>query len=191
MSITATQEQRRWWERRTRAKALTPTELQERYGDAVYAYAALRLGAGPEAEDITLEVFGAVYARLHACPPPAPPDSPDDPARAYLIGIARRKVIDALRARTRRREVALPEGFEVAQPGPERGLLNEEASVHLKSVLAALRPDYQEALLLKYVEELTLHEIGLVLGKSATQVGSLLQQAREAARRVGRDYFED
>lgn len=191
MSITALQEHKRWWPRRTKTATACPTELQERYGDLIYAYAALRLGWGTEAEDITVEVFGAVYSRLHACPLPAAPGSAEDPARAYLLGIARRKVINVLRARSRRREVALPETLDFHQDGPESEFLQVEASLQLQRILATLRPDYQDALLLKYVEGLSLQEIGLILGKSAPQVGSLLQQAREAARRAGRGYFED
>jgi RNA polymerase sigma-70 factor, ECF subfamily len=179
---------RPWWRRKDSAIAWTPTELQERYTDAVYGYVALRLGGGAEAEDATAETFVAVFTRLHACPSREAITESDDPMRAYLIGIARRKVADVLRLRERRRETPLCETLWVA-PEQERGVLANEASARLTEILAQLRPDYREALLLKYTENLSLTEIGRVLGKSAAQVGSLLQQAREAARREGKDYF--
>jgi RNA polymerase sigma-70 factor, ECF subfamily len=59
----------------------------------------------------------------------------------------------------------------------------------LWEVLASLRPEQREVLQLKYMEELSLKEIGQVLGKSEAAVSSLLQRARAAALRAGRDYF--
>jgi RNA polymerase sigma-70 factor, ECF subfamily len=179
---------RPWWRRREPAAPWTPTELQERYTSAVYGYIALRLGAGVEAEDATAETFLAAFARLHACPSRATATDDNDPTRAYLIGIARRKIADTLRLRERRQESSLCETLAIA-PEQERGVLEAEASERLQAILANLRPDYREALLLKYIEGRSLVEIGLVLGKSPAQVGSLLQQAREAARREGKDYF--
>ena len=179
---------RLWWRRSAKAAPWTPTELQERYADAVYGYVALRLGAGVEAEDATAETFMAAFTRVHVCPNREGITQDNDPARAYLIGIARRKVADTLRLRERRQETVLCETL-FTEAEQERGLLAAEASGQLQKILAALRPDYREALLLKYVEGRSLAEIGLVLGRSSAQVGSLLQQAREAARREGRDYF--
>jgi RNA polymerase sigma-70 factor (ECF subfamily) len=179
---------RPWWRRKASAVAWTLTELQERYTDAVYGYVALRLGVGAEAEDATAETFVAAFTRLHACPTREKITENDDPMRAYLIGIARRKVADILRLHERRQETPLSETL-TSDATQEHGVLAAEASARLTEILAALRPDYREVLLLKYVEGHSLAEIGHVLKRSPTQVGSLLQQAREAARREGNDYF--
>jgi len=175
--------------KRPTAVATTADELQRRYLTAVLNYVTARLGSGPEAEDVTAEVFVAAFAALDRCP--ATVEGGDhDPARAYLFGIARRKLADVYRRRERHPEEALP--LDMLAPvgnGPESGLLAGEAARTLRGLLAELPELQAEVLRLKYVEELSLIEIGLIVGKSAGAVGQLLHRARENARRRGAGYF--
>ena len=176
------------WSRPT-VQRLTPEALSARYLTGVLRYVAARVGAGPEAEDIAAEVFVAAYAGWKKCPAPAPEGSEHDPIRAWLFGIARRKVADVLRRRQRRPESPLSEST-LAAPF-EHGVLEEEATQQLHALLATLPDDQREALRLKYVEELSLVEIGLILKRSPAAVGTLLHRARTAARERGRTYFEE
>jgi RNA polymerase sigma-70 factor, ECF subfamily len=164
-----------------RAEAVDIAALQAEFTDLVYGYAFVRLRSHAEAEDVTVEVFAAVLTGKRGA---------SELPRAYLLGIARRKVADRLRLRERRKETPLEETHALPDASAQ-GLLEREAAAKLREVIDGLRPDYREALLLKYVEGLSLTEIGRVLGKTPAQVGSVLQQAREAARRRGRDYFEE
>ena len=59
----------------------------------------------------------------------------------------------------------------------------------LRQILDLLPPLQKEALLLKYVEQLSLTEISLALGKSETAISQLLYRARQSARAHGRPYF--
>ena len=129
---------RPWWRRKEAAAPWTPRELQERYTDAIYGYIALRLGVGAEAEDATAETFVAAFTRLHACPTREAITEGDDPTRAYLIGIARRKVADTLRLRERRGETELCETLAI-DAKPEQEVLAEEARAQLREILASLR----------------------------------------------------
>jgi len=174
---------------RTTSLRLSPEALSERYLTVVLRYAAVRLGAGPEAEDIATEVFVAAYAAWHRCPTPAPDSNEHDPVRAWLFGIARHKVADVLRRRQRRPEAPLLENT-LAAPF-EQGVLDAEEAQQLGVLLASLPEDQGEALRLKYVEELSLVEIGLILRRSPAAVGTLLHRARLAARERGRTYFEE
>lgn len=176
------------WSRST-TQRLTPEALSARYLTVVLRYAAARLGAGPEAEDVATEVFVAAYAAWHRCPTPAPDSSEHDPVRAWLFGIARNKVADVLRRRQRRPEFPLLEST-LAAPF-ELGVLEEEEAQQLATLLASLPDDQREALRLKYIEELSLVEIGLILHRSPAAVGTLLHRARLAARERGRTYFEE
>ncbi len=91
------------------SRSLSPTDAQARYLTWVLNYAAARVGAGPDAEDVCAETWAAAFAIWHKCPCPSHSDSADDPVRAWLCGIARRKVADVLRKRNR----ALPQASEV------------------------------------------------------------------------------
>ncbi|MBB6049340.1 RNA polymerase sigma factor [Armatimonas rosea] len=179
--------------RRTRAvERLTPGELPTRYLATVVRYTSARLGPGAEAEDVAAEVFAAAFASWKHCPTPAAEATDHDPVRAWLFGIARRKVVDALRRRQRHPESELSEAqTKIGAGSPELELLGDEALGQLKAVLATLPEDQREALRLKYVEELSLVEIGIILRRSPAAVGQLLHRARAAARAKGSAYFEE
>jgi RNA polymerase sigma-70 factor (ECF subfamily) len=161
----------------------TATTLQEQYLNTIFRYALVRLHSRAEAEDVTAEVFVAAFESLDKCP------TTPERALAWLIGIACRKVADSLRRHERRREAPL-EGFQIpTTSGTEQSVLDDETAVQLYTVLAHLKEEHREALLLKYADRLSLTEIGAVLGKSPNAVSSLLQRARAAAAERGKEYF--
>jgi RNA polymerase sigma-70 factor, ECF subfamily len=171
-------------------KVWEASALQEQYLAIVWRYAAARLSNASEAEDVAAEVFIAAFQNLNRCPKPALSLPENDQTRAWLIGIARRKVIDILRRRERRPEAVWEEGAVLTTTGDHtQTLLAEESVQELYRVLSVLSPEYREALLLKYADRLSLIEIGTVLGKSPKAVGSLLQRARAAAQEAGKEYF--
>jgi RNA polymerase sigma-70 factor, ECF subfamily len=183
-----------WWRRQQAdTTAWTAEALQNQYLDRVFAYALRRLGNVAEAEDVAAEVFVAVFAKLENCPAPLENRTrteSGDPTIAYLFGIAHRKVADALRKRTRNKETELNEStFPLLGENPEVQILKNEAHRALWDILYKLKEEYREVLLLKYVEERSLKEIAEILDKTPTQVGSILQQAREAAQKQGKGYF--
>ena len=177
-----------------RAAPLTAALLHDRYLDAVFGYVSRRVAGRAEAEDVTAEVFAAAFtglARFHG-----------DVALAWLLGIARRKVADSLRRSSSRKETLASEltgGADVAdrlmQPetlplcGPEQIAQQQEAHRHIRALVDSLRPDQREALLLQYVEELSIADISVVMRRSPQAVNSLLQRARANIFRAGRGYF--
>jgi RNA polymerase sigma-70 factor, ECF subfamily len=106
------------------------------------------------------------------------------PSRAWLIGIARRKVADVLRRRGRESQEFVE---SAAAPGPAEAVLSADASTRLRKMLFSLPENYREVLLMKYAEEMSLSEIGRALRKSPNAVGQLLHRARAAARRQGNE----
>lgn len=176
---------------RTRGPDATATmaALQTRYLPVVFGYVFRRVASRDEADDATAETFAAAFASLSRCPPPDESGA-FDPARAWLLGIARRKVADVNRRRVRRRETTLDDaaGLFPMVAGPEARSLDAEAAAVLRHLVDSLNPPQREVLLLKYVEELSLTDIGVVMGRSPAAVSSLLQRARAAAFAAGRDY---
>lgn len=161
--------------------------LAERYQAEIFRYAARRVSDSAEAEDITAEVFAAVLAQPGRVPR-ANSSSTDDLTRAYLIGIARRKVADLLRKRSRHPQETLSAELALNH-SLEESMEKREGARELRRILDALPADWREVLLLKYVEELSLKEIAVALGRSEKAINSLLQRARAEARKRGESYF--
>lgn len=145
--------------------------------DEVVRYAYFRLGNREDAEDIAAQVLLA----SRSCP------NVDDP-KLYLIGIARRKVADHLRRRSRLRFVPLGKFRDSIKPG-------FGDTIHLRedvgAVLRDLSDEHREALVLKYVLEMSASEIATLTGRTPTAVNSLLQRAREAFAQAAGDQFEE
>lgn len=181
----------------------TAAVLHERYLEAVFRYVLRRVPSVPEAEDITAEVFAAAAAslpRFHGRCHRLSGRKADAPY-LWLLGIARRKIADSLRRRAARREVLHSEmagdGPEsdplwetlVAVEGPEAALVRAEARQVVRDLVAGLSPDQREALMLQYMEQLSVAEIAAVMGRSVGSVTSLLKRARAMLHRRGRGYF--
>lgn len=179
-----------------REAAVTAAELHERHLQEVFRYVLRRVPRPEEAEDITAQVFEAAHEGLARFRGDCPP-------RLWLLGIARRQIALALRRRAARRETLASEleGEAVETDpvwerlavieGPEQTLMRAEARRTVRRLLAQLSPDQREALLLQYVERLSVAEIAIVMGRSPASVTGLLQRARATLYRRGREYFEE
>jgi RNA polymerase sigma-70 factor (ECF subfamily) len=173
---------------------VTLSALHERYVDDVFRYVSRRVPRREEAEDITAEVFAAAFVELPRFRGQCAP-------YLWLLGIARRKIVDSLRRRAVRRETLaseladaapgadpLPERPAAAE-GPEEALERAEEQRVVRELVEQLNEDQREALLLQYVEGLSIAEIAAVMGRSPAAANSLLQRARAALFRRGRSYF--
>jgi RNA polymerase sigma-70 factor, ECF subfamily len=177
-----------------RADWATAAVLHERYLNDVFHYVSRRVPRREEAEDITAEVFAAAFVELPRFRGQCAP-------YLWLLGIARRKIVDSLRRRSVRRETlaselagGAPEGdslpeIVVAAEGPEAAIERAEERQVVRDLVEQLNQDQQEALLLQYVEGLSIAEIAAVMGRSPGAVNSLLQRARAALFRRGHEYF--
>ena len=166
------------------SERLDPDSLLKRHLAAVHRYAAARVPSA-EAEDVTAAVFGDAIAALprfrNQCSP-----------RAWLLGIARRKVIDILRRRDRRPEVSIssvPHELAADLGDVSDSTLRGEARTRIRQIVDSLPERQREALLLQYVDELSISEIATVIGKSPGAVNSLLQRARASVYQAGESYF--
>ncbi|BDI29748.1 RNA polymerase sigma24 factor [Capsulimonas corticalis] len=178
--------------RRGAERSVVPTahELYTCHLDAVYGYVVRRVPHRQDAEDITGDVFAAALLALPkfrgGCRPVV-----------WLIGIARRKIADSQRGVNRRRETLETDiPAELAEwagsvSGPECAAQRAEAVAEIRRLVLALKADQQEALLLQYVDGLTIAEIGYVMKRTPAAVNGLLQRARQAVFQNGRAYFHE
>jgi RNA polymerase sigma-70 factor (ECF subfamily) len=137
----------------------------------VYSYVAYRIGDGPEAEDVTSEVFErALRYRLSY-------DESRGRPLPWLLGIARRCVDEAL---LRRPPMAESESAEQSS-----GEDLEENAVRRLTVARALEnldERSRELIALRYGADLRAREIGEVLGMKTNAVEVALHRTLAAIR---------
>ncbi|HVE64843.1 MAG TPA: sigma-70 family RNA polymerase sigma factor [Mycobacteriales bacterium] len=155
-----------------------PVEFARFYDRAlpqVYGYLFNRCGRQPEvAQDLTQEVFTAAVAAIQR-------DSADVDV-AWLIGVARHKLVDHYRARERddcglrRVRLQASRDDELARWEVEQ---TRDAALR---ALAKLAPEQSAALVLFHLDGLAIAEVAELLGKSVRATESVLVRARRAFR---------
>lgn len=163
-----------------RASPWTAHELQAYYLDDVLRYVSSFVHPLADAEDVVMEVFQAAFLGLHRL------KRRDDP-RIWLLGIARRKVANALRLRYRRAEIPLGHAEETTLDNGKE----IERNALVRELLSQLPSDQREALILKYANGMSTHEVAKVLKRSDVAANSLLQRARDAFYAKGLHLFRD
>lgn len=146
----------------------------------VYGYLLPRCGSVAVAEDIAAETFRAAVDGLERGAAPVP-------TVAWLIGVARHKLVDHWRRSEReQRHLASVATDEVDDPWP--GVVDVDA-VH--AVLARLPPPQRAALVLRYLDGLAVAEVAEYVGRSVHATETLLVRARSALRRVYLEEYGD
>lgn len=158
--------------------------LYARYVDRIYSYLLTRTGlARPEdAADLTQQVFLQALNAL----PRYQPRAGISPA-AWLFRIARNAATDWRRSqRTAHQTVpweAVPEHLHPAASETVEGdALRRDEIAQIRRLLAALDEETREALLLRFTAQLTLAEIGAVLGSSEDAARKRITRALHALK---------
>ena len=128
----------------------------------IYRYVYARINHAESAEDIAMEVLHAANTSK---------DVPRD-LRAFMIGIARRKITDHYRRTAKSKPLAKADDRFIHTDSDE--------FLTIQTVLGRLSENYQECLVLKYVSGFTSDEIATMLSTTPTAVDNTLQRARKA-----------
>ena len=144
----------------------------------VYGYLVPRCGSVAVAEDLTAETFMAAVAATSRQPPP-------QVTVAWLIGIARHKLVDHWRrAEREQRGLAAVEQGEATSEDPWSEVLDAQAA---HAALLQLSLPHRTALTLRYLDGLPVPEVARHLDRSVHATETLLVRARSALRRVYRE----
>lgn len=151
--------------------------LYKRYASTVYAFATRRLNAAYIAEEVTNDTFIQVWRGASSF-------EGRSSAKTWVLGIAKHKVMDAMRTHYRLAGNEQPEPDCDHQqtadpaPGPYEQVLSREKGSHLSECLEALSPDHRECLHLSFVEGMTLSEIAKVVDAPSNTVGTRIHHAK-------------
>ena len=138
------------------------------------------IGQGcPSAEDTAAETLLQVVRDLHRF------DGDETSFRSWVFTIAHHRLIDSRRY-SAARPVDATEDVLLERHAPTATIEDESIAglgpAEVEHLLAATTPDQRDVILLRYVADLTLHEVAEVLGKEYNAVKALHRRALDALR---------
>ncbi|MFD7568187.1 sigma-70 family RNA polymerase sigma factor [Streptomyces tendae] len=150
--------------------------IYRRWGSLVHTMATRSLGDTHEAEDVTQQVFVGAWRGRRGFRPER------GALGAWLVGITRRKIVDALAARTRRLSLIESAGQDVTparlvQPAPDQVL----DRVLLVEALSRLPKAQREVLCMAFYEDLTQAQIA---ERTGVPLGTVKSHARRGLHRL-------
>jgi RNA polymerase sigma-70 factor (ECF subfamily) len=153
--------------------------LYRKYVAQVYNFAVYELGDHHEAEDATERTFLSALAGLTGFEERARPEDGAGAStfRIWLFRIARNVVAE--RRRRRRRRPEAPLDLATAAPDPadlEATVVRREAAAAAWRAVDRLTGDRRQAVVLRFVHEMTTAEIAAVLGRSEGAVRVLIHR---------------
>ena len=150
------------------------------YAPAVTSF--LRVRGSQEPDDLTSEVFLAVFDRLTAF------EGDEASFRSFVFSIAYRRLVDELRARSRRGSTAewRPETDHRRSPSAEDEAHSRLGDSRALALIDALPAEQRDVMALRIVADLTVEQVAVALGKRPGAVKALQRRALENLRkRIG------
>lgn len=139
----------------------------------VYGYLKPRCGDSALAEDLAAETFLAACDSVRR-------GKVDEVSTAWLIGIARHKLVDHWRGEERhQRRLNAVAGLVEDTEDPWKGTLD---AVTIERTLESLSPINRVALTLRYLDGLPVAEVARMLDRTVAATDQVLARARRAFR---------
>lgn len=150
----------------------------DKYVTNVYRFVLLKVSNRQVAEDLTQDIFLKTWQHLV--------DKKNVKSfQAFIFRVARNIVVDHYRQTNRQ---ALPLEYVREDSGEEFSInLELDKSIGAAQILAQMRqlkPEYQEVLLLRYVEDLSIEEIADIIQKDKNNVRVLLHRALNKLKEI-------
>jgi RNA polymerase sigma-70 factor (ECF subfamily) len=151
-------------------------ELYDRALPYVYGYLLARCGRAALAEEITADAMLAAVDAVKR-------DPPRSMSTAWLVGIARHKLIDYWR-RLGREESGLRSVAREAQSDIEDPWDVQLDGLRARETLERLAPHHRAVLTLRYLDDLPVDEVADTLDRTLHATEALLVRAKAAFRRA-------
>lgn len=154
------------------------TNLYNQNFDYVYSYIFARTAGNSQlTEDVVQECFAAAWSSL---------DRFDNKStfRTWLCSIAKNKLRENYRRAIYREKREFSDNDSLVEHASsfdlEKVVLDNETRLYVLEVLKEMNPLYRCALIMKYIDGLSVKEIAKVLGKTAKAVDGVLQRSKAA-----------
>lgn len=159
-------------ERAVGGKASAFGSLYDYYQPKIYRFVLIKVGRREDAEDLTHQVFMNAWENVGGY------KNLGFPFSSWLYRIARNQVVDFYR--TKKPETSLekmdPEYF-VAPATAQFDLMQKMEMEGVRRALEKLKPDYQDVIIMRFVDDVSIKEVALALDKSEGAVKLLQHRA--------------
>lgn len=162
-----------------RGKASAFGLLYDYYQPKIYRFVLIKVGRREEAEDLTHQVFLNAWQKISNYKDLGFPFS------SWLYRIARNQVIDHYR--TKKQEVGLEEvDVEISTDFGlnEKSIDDKRQLETVMESLKNLREDYQEVLIMRFIEDLSVKETAAAVEKSEGAVKLMQHRAVKELKKV-------
>jgi len=161
-------------------------ELYERHVNAVYRFLYARLDNSMDAEDLTEEVFLRAWNSVPGY------HERGVPFLAFLLIIARNVLIDHYRRNGRSPQHVTIEDIQLRDTNPEPSEVSAKNQKHqeIRQAIGQLRNDYQEVLVLRFLNDLSPNETAEVMKRSTGAIRVLQHRAIVALRKTMEEQHE-
>jgi RNA polymerase sigma-70 factor (ECF subfamily) len=158
--------------------------LYDHYQPQIYRFIILKVSRREEAEDLTHQVFVAAWKNM--------PNYEDQgyPFSSWLYQIARNQVIDHYRLK--KPDVSLEEEMVLEIPGSHdtEGQVEERLAIgKVQEALRKLSQEYQDVVIMRFVEELSVREVAQAVGKSEGAIKVMQHRAIKELKKILGDTF--
>ena len=148
--------------------------LYDRYFDPIYKHVLYKVGRRAEAEDLTAEVFLRAWQAIDRY------RIGQQPFGAWLYTIAHNAVVDHYRSRRAPPEMDVNTADEDIFIDPVAVAELRVTREQLRRAIRRLRPEHQQVIVLRFIDELGYPEVASIMGKSEGAVRVLQHRALRA-----------
>jgi RNA polymerase sigma factor (sigma-70 family) len=155
--------------------------LMDLYWSTVYGYVFSKIQHENESEDIAIETFTKVFAKLKLY-------NSDFDFKTWIVSIAHNTMIDHIR-KSNVLNISLDDehhfiDIEEDLPTPEESLILKQDNDAVNSFISKLKPDYKRIIELRYLEDKTYKEIAEELDLSLANVKVRLLRAKQLLQEI-------
>jgi RNA polymerase sigma-70 factor (ECF subfamily) len=155
-------------------------ELFSRYQKKLYAYISHLVGSREESEDILQNVFVKTYKNIEHF-------DRERKFSSWIYRIAHNEAVNYLKRKSKRYMVSWEDittskdklDTSSSDELPEEKWMHKEITKEIDEALEKLPPKYQHVLRLRYFDEMSYEEIGVLLQKPVNTVGTLINRAKK------------
>jgi RNA polymerase sigma-70 factor, ECF subfamily len=152
-------------------------DIFDAYYDRIYSYIYRRIGQPGLCEDLAGEVFVRLLEAIRSG------RGPRTNLLAWLYRVAHNLVVDHYRQKSKMATQTLEDWLVSVHDNPTHSAEMDALRQQLREAVRRLTTEQQQVIVLKFVEDLSNAQVGIIMGKPEGAIKSLQHRALAALRR--------